>query len=277
MSQFTELLFATTSPQQIQGIYCRPTGTPPSERVVLMLNAGLIHRVGMGRLAVKLARQLASQGLASVRIDLPGIGDSPESPQRVSHLAASKHEVSRVIDQLQVDYQHSKVVLWGICDGADAGFVSAIEDPRVVGLMQVDPFLYRTKGWYLRHIARRLTSQSFWINRFRRAAQVEDGKGADYRNSFEANLPAREMLSKLQVEAGYDRIISNGGQILVFVTGGCVYTYNYADQFYDLFPSLRRSPQVQLYYLPEADHVLSELVSQALVIRRVAGWLLKDN
>ena len=43
---------------------------------VVLLNAGIIHRIGPNRLYVQLARRLASRGHAVLRFDLAGIGDS---------------------------------------------------------------------------------------------------------------------------------------------------------------------------------------------------------
>ena len=44
---------------------------------VIILNAGVLHRVGPHRLHVALARRLAARGLPALRIDLAGVGDSP--------------------------------------------------------------------------------------------------------------------------------------------------------------------------------------------------------
>jgi len=43
---------------------------------IVLLNAGVLHRVGPNRLYVKIARKLASAGFVVLRFDLSGIGDS---------------------------------------------------------------------------------------------------------------------------------------------------------------------------------------------------------
>ena len=48
---------------------------PPT---VVLLNAGIVHRVGPNRMHVLLARALAAAGIPSLRFDMSGIGDSPE-------------------------------------------------------------------------------------------------------------------------------------------------------------------------------------------------------
>ena len=55
-----------------------------SRPAVILLNAGLVHRVGPGRLYVRLSRRLAAHGFVVVRFDLSGIGDSPFSTEKGS-------------------------------------------------------------------------------------------------------------------------------------------------------------------------------------------------
>ncbi len=52
----------------------RAVGDRPA---AVILNAGVLHRVGPHRLHVALGRRLAARGLPALRIDLAGIGDSP--------------------------------------------------------------------------------------------------------------------------------------------------------------------------------------------------------
>ena len=50
---------------------------------IILLNAGLAHRVGPQRLYVKMARHMASQGFAVLRFDFSGIGDSEPRTDRL--------------------------------------------------------------------------------------------------------------------------------------------------------------------------------------------------
>src|SRR5215472_19382863 len=43
---------------------------------VILLNPGIVHRVGPGRIYVKIARALAAKGFVVLRFDFSGIGDS---------------------------------------------------------------------------------------------------------------------------------------------------------------------------------------------------------
>ena len=54
-----------------------PKSTEDRKRpAIVLLNSGLVHKVGPNRLNVKLARMLATMGFPVLRFDLSGIGDS---------------------------------------------------------------------------------------------------------------------------------------------------------------------------------------------------------
>src|SRR4249920_1391880 len=53
-----------------------PMGKTAPRPSFVILNAGVLHRVGPHRLHVVLARRIAAAGMAGLRLDLGGIGDS---------------------------------------------------------------------------------------------------------------------------------------------------------------------------------------------------------
>ena len=60
------------------GTLCLPStpGADGSGVGQILFNAGVVHRIGPHRINVKLARSLAASGIASIRFDLSGLGDS---------------------------------------------------------------------------------------------------------------------------------------------------------------------------------------------------------
>ena len=77
----TPLLFGPAQ-SQVAVLNAPPSGT--NDLAVIFVNAGLIHHIGPNRLHVLLARALGRQGVASLRIDLSGVGDSAP---RADHLS----------------------------------------------------------------------------------------------------------------------------------------------------------------------------------------------
>ena len=128
------------------GVFCQPRHALESAPAVLLVNAGASHRIGDGRLTVLLARQLAGQGIASLRMDLGGIGDSlchEDAPTlEAVYTLHSVTDAAAGVECLTAA-GHQKVVMFGLCSGAYVGIHTALAHPRVVGCMSVNlPFFF---------------------------------------------------------------------------------------------------------------------------------------
>lgn len=126
------------------GVYCQPHRARQGAPAVLFVNTGGAHRVGEGRVAVLMARRLAAQGIASLRMDLGGLGDSqPRDDSQTLGVQYARHGVTDA--KVGVDWLlqagHPKVVMFGVCSGAYVSFHTALAHPGVVGCMSVNlPF-----------------------------------------------------------------------------------------------------------------------------------------
>ena len=91
---------------------------------VIMLNAGSIHHVGPSRLYVRLARELAQDGIASLRLDHEGLGDSVLRADGVENepYAASAMDDLRAAIALLQEHGHRRFILLGLCSGAHTAF-----------------------------------------------------------------------------------------------------------------------------------------------------------
>ncbi|SED08888.1 Serine aminopeptidase, S33 [Burkholderia sp. WP9] len=126
------------------GVFCQPRCALESAPAVLFVNAGASHRIGDGRLAVLMARRLAGQGIASLRMDLGGIGDSlrhENAPTlEAEYTLHSVTDATAGVEWLMAA-GHREVVMFGVCSGAYVGIHTALAHPRVVGCMLVNlPF-----------------------------------------------------------------------------------------------------------------------------------------
>ncbi|TDN69288.1 alpha-beta hydrolase superfamily lysophospholipase [Paraburkholderia sp. BL10I2N1] len=128
------------------GVLCRPHCALEHAPAVLLVNAGGVHRVGDGRLAVLMARRLAGQGIASLRMDLGGLGDSlhhEDSPTLEAVYA--RHSVIDATAGVEwlTAAGYTEVVTFGVCTGAYVSIHTALAHPRVVGCMSVNlPFFF---------------------------------------------------------------------------------------------------------------------------------------
>lgn len=107
--------------------------------VIILLNAGLLHRVGPSRLYVKIARDLAALGFVALRFDFSGIGDSPARSENLPFEKKWVSEAQEVMDFLYEKRGIERFVLIGICSGAEFSFKTACCDPRVVGAALINP------------------------------------------------------------------------------------------------------------------------------------------
>lgn len=105
---------------------------------VLLLNAGIVHRVGPGRIYVKIARELAARGFTVVRFDFSGIGDSKSRCDDLPFDKSAVEEVQSAMGLLQADYGIRRFVLLGGCSGARVSLDTASLDARVSGAILIN-------------------------------------------------------------------------------------------------------------------------------------------
>ncbi|WP_162801022.1 alpha/beta fold hydrolase [Azospirillum brasilense] len=123
------------------GVLCEPAAAAAERPAVLLLNSGATPHTGTGRMSVRLARRLAARGIASLRLDLGGLGDSASKPGRRDGLIYCRDMVEDAqagLDALAAA-GHGAAVAVGLCAGAAVALRVALADPRVVGLALVNP------------------------------------------------------------------------------------------------------------------------------------------
>jgi alpha/beta superfamily hydrolase len=124
-------------------VRCTPTASPIRARV-LFLNAGANMRSGWGRQVTQLSRVLADEGLMTVRVDLPGIGDSRGNVTDNFRGTASVGHVLMIVDALATD--ESPLIAAGVCSGADLAWCSLCEDSRIDAALMLNPAVLEDTG-----------------------------------------------------------------------------------------------------------------------------------
>ncbi len=121
---------------------------PPKERrdpklpVIIMTNAGCVHRIGPHRFYVPMARRWAALGFTVFRIDLSGIGDSPAAPGSAENLTYPRDGLQDLDDAMTAAAAATgtgRFIVLGLCSGGDLAFQIAFKDPRVVGAVMMNP------------------------------------------------------------------------------------------------------------------------------------------
>jgi pimeloyl-ACP methyl ester carboxylesterase len=123
------------------GIHCKPDVPREGAPAVLFVNTGASHHIGDGRIFVLFARRLAALGIASLRMDLGGLGDSTPLAANVTldtiYARQSCDDAMAGADWL-VANGHAQVVAFGVCGGAFNGLHACANHPRIAGCFAVN-------------------------------------------------------------------------------------------------------------------------------------------
>ena len=180
--------------RRLFGMLCRPDkGTPNT--VVLLGNAGHDPHYASARHAVTLSRKLANRGIASLRLDYAGLGDSigPAGKERMlSHVFAVDRgpDVSAAVDTLQ-DMGYRRFGIEGLCSGAFHAFRTALTEPRIDIVLVVNlPFFTLPAGSVLGYLEQKDRSPGEYLAKLLRPqtwATLVSGK-VDYAGIFVGQL-----------------------------------------------------------------------------------------
>ena len=239
----------------------------PEERrcntAVIFVTAGMLHHCGPFRLHVDAARELASQGIPSLRFDLSGIGESLPVGSQGTSLDRAASEISEAVDWIGnvtdkgCSGKIEKVILFGLCSGADDSLHTAPLDERIVGLIAMDGCGYRTAGYYLRRIFKfylpRVLSLAKWKGLWYRHRQQKKAVP----RSLQPGYDVREFPSRRKARQILKALLQRDVRLHFIYTGGSEsgQYYNYDGQFRAMFPKLHRDHRLTHRYFAEMDHV----------------------
>ncbi len=129
------------------GVLCEPTEGARADIAVVLLNAGAVRRIGPNRMWVEAARRWASLGVATLRLDVEGLGDSYGDGSRYADAAAlyapgMVDQVRSALDHLQAEGIASRFVVAGVCSGALWAFNAVCEDDRVTCAVMINSYAF---------------------------------------------------------------------------------------------------------------------------------------
>jgi uncharacterized protein len=257
---------------------------------VLIVVGGPQYRAGSHRQFTLMARGFAEKGLAVMRFDVRGMGDSQGSVRTFEEI---NDDLRSAIDQFYLEVPAiKKIILWGLCDAATASSFYAHSDKRVNGLVLMNPWV-RTKSGVARvyfkyYYLNRLFDPALWKNlisgKFNFFASLNSAvgfikdlignhfksKSTSHSERFEqvdTDLPLHErMYSSLKAFDGNVLIITSDNDLT-------------AKEFIDLVKGSGKwqnflvSSQVAQHNLSDADHTFSRRVWRDQVVQWTYDWI----
>jgi pimeloyl-ACP methyl ester carboxylesterase len=231
---------------------------------VVLLNSGLIHRVGPNRLWVRIARRLAATGFTTLRFDLSGIGDSSAVGDRLATSERWVSEVRSAMNALAGARAADRFVLIGNCSGAALSLATALADERVVAAALINPPGKRLLRYYLRLGLRR----QMWLRLLHGRARLPGPAGL-----LRTRRPAAER--RTAGPADVRRLAERDVDVIIVSCDG--------DASHDLYHRRHRAdlthpdvrPRITLEVIAGANHDFTLLANQDRLVEAVDGWTLR--
>lgn len=248
--------------QQLIGIIhqgAEGVNAPAKDTAVLIVVGGPQYRVGSHRQFIQLARALARNGITTMRFDYRGMGDSEGEKAKFDDVCS---DIKAAIDTLmQQQSQIKKVIIWGLCDAASAALIYAHQDPRVSGLVLLNPWLTSEqamgKTMVKYYYVQRLLSRDFWrkllTGKVNVAASARDAKG------FVADSVKKDQKDDSSYQARMLTGLHNFSGKLCLILSGADLTAREFDQQTSKSKSWKklRAGACQTHRLTNADHTFS--------------------
>ena len=146
-----------------------PTESAGRTGVLMVVGGGPQYRVGGHRQLVLWSRHLAAAGIAVMRFDYRGMGDSHGEFRGFEQVG---DDIDAAIEHFLAECPGvEELILWGECDAAAAILFHAHTDPRIKRLVLLNPWARTEEGQaktVLQHYYwHRLRQRSFWVKMLR--------------------------------------------------------------------------------------------------------------
>ena len=142
-------VWMTAAGARIFGVLTQAAAEAPPSRIVLLLSSGAQRRSGPGRLYVAMARRWAANGAAVLRVDLPGLGDSParaDERDNVVYPQGVVHELRDLVRQLRERWPNAACHGVGVCSGAFHALELARAHAGVDSVVAMNPLTFDWPG-----------------------------------------------------------------------------------------------------------------------------------
>jgi hypothetical protein len=178
-------------------------------------------------------------------------------------------DIGDALDWLERTHQASRVVLIGLCSGADHAVHYGHTDARVVGLVLLDPSIPTTARHVVHYLVLRLTELRSWGRFF-------TGRSSIVRmlrpGSTSRREPLRNTGSLRAIEDHYRHSVARGINMLAVFTGEST-RQTYREQMIDAFPKVAFGDLLRLEFFDGSDHVFSGPGDRTRLNQVILDWI----
>ena len=260
----------------------------PAETGIVIVVGGPQYRIGSHRHFVELGRELSENGVSVLRFDVRGMGDSGGT---FPGFEAIDDDISAAIDTFIREEPNIKnVVLWGLCDGASASMFYASRDPRVAGLILLNPWI-RSEASYakteLRHYyAAKFLDAAFWRRLMSGNVDLRDATQSIIQRIRAATAPTTTSPTENQGTEEIDpsaslpdrmahKLAAFRGAVLLIISGNDLTAKEFDDvsQGSDEWKRLLSADRVTRRDLENSDHTFSRAEWSQAVNKWTLEWV----
>jgi alpha-beta hydrolase superfamily lysophospholipase len=234
-----------------------------ARRGLVLVSAGIVPKFGPYRLYAQLARRLARDGIATLRLDLSGVGDSSHEHAHLPLAQRTALEIRVAVDELARASGVDTVIVGGLCSGAEDALRYAELDTRVTCAVLIEPFAYRTAGWQVRDLIYRARRRALRAAGIYEPIPLSPKQGRIVRYEYMAQAESSRILRAL---------LARDGRVHFIYTGNQHERLDHA-RVAKMFPDLDLSRLVTVDHFPQVDHTQILDADRHLVIESIARAL----
>lgn len=272
------LQFGNAAGDRLVGVISSPTARSSASLGILIVVGGPQYRVGSHRQFVLLSRALAAHGLAVMRFDCSGMGDSTGDErsftERQDDIRAASAAFRAAVPSID------SIAILGLCDAASASLMYVPRAADVTRLILLNPWVRTDAGIARTHIrhyyASRIVSRDFWKALVHRKVPV--GRAvAGFVTTFirsrrAASAPKAAESFPIEMARGWKKF---GGQILLICAGDDLTAREFLDHAAadGEWRGLLDDPRVTVRHHADADHTFSRGVWRDQLVQWILDWL----
>ena len=254
---------------------------------VILLNPGIVHRVGPGRIYVQIARALAVKGFVALRFDFSGIGDSGIRHDQLPFEKSAVSETREAMNFLKMTRGIDRFIVLGGCSGATIALRTAVCDPRVRHAILINfPIAANEEDDATPQQLSRIKAHYYWKYALFHATSWRKllTGSADYRRIIQTlGFQSRRWFARVAKPRPNDTPFAS--ELLQLTTSGASLTFVCSQGDRTLFDlreaggrELRRlcaRGAVGMEIIPRSDHTFSSLQDQQKLLKAVVDRVRK--